>query len=109
MIFKLETHEDMLSPWRGECDSDQVSWWSSSYDTHLDSERLGFDSLLRHRLFLDCRSSHIQPFLAVLLIDLHFHRVEKSTPTHVTYRVLGSKLQQWSSTTAVEFSLNDFR
>ena len=25
-----------------------VSWSSSSYDTRLDSERTGFDSLLRH-------------------------------------------------------------
>ena len=25
--------------------------WSSGYDTHLDSKRLGFDSPLRHRIF----------------------------------------------------------
>ena len=24
VISKLKMHEDMLSPWRGECDSDQV-------------------------------------------------------------------------------------
>ena len=44
-------HEDVLSPWRGECDSNQVSQW---YDASLDSKRLGFDSSLRHRIFLDC-------------------------------------------------------
>ena len=25
--------------------------WSSSYDAHLECERLGFDQLLRHRIF----------------------------------------------------------
>ena len=29
-------YEDMLSPWMGECDSNQVSWWSSGYDAHPD-------------------------------------------------------------------------
>ena len=33
------------------CDNDQCPRWSSSYDVHLDSERLGFDPLLRHRIF----------------------------------------------------------
>ena len=28
MISKLETHEDMLSPWRGHCDSDQCVFCS---------------------------------------------------------------------------------
>ena len=31
-----------------------VSLMVSSYDTHLDSKRPGFDPLLRHRIFLDC-------------------------------------------------------
>ena len=53
VISKLKTHEDMLSPWKGECDGDQCPWWSNAYDTHLDSKRLGFDPLLRHRIFSD--------------------------------------------------------
>ena len=43
VISELKMHEDMLSPWRGECDLDQCPWWSSGYDALLDSERLGFD------------------------------------------------------------------
>ena len=33
------------------CDSDQCLWWSSGYDAHPDSERPGFDLLLRHIIF----------------------------------------------------------
>ena len=43
MISELEMHEDVLSPWRGECNSDQCPWWSSGYDAVQDNERLGFD------------------------------------------------------------------
>ena len=28
-----------------------VSWWSSGYDARPECERLGFDSLLRHKKF----------------------------------------------------------
>ena len=50
VISELKMHEDILSLWRGECDSDQVSWWSSGYDTYL--EKPGFNPLLRHRIFI---------------------------------------------------------
>ena len=46
-------HEDMLSPWRDECDWDQCPWLSSGYDALLDSERLGFDPHFRQRTFSD--------------------------------------------------------
>ena len=51
MISELETHEDMRSPWRGECDSDQHPWWSSSYDARLDREKPGFDTLEAQNFF----------------------------------------------------------
>ena len=51
VISELNIHEDMLFPWKGECDSDQVSWWPSSYDAYLDSERPGSDHPLRHIFF----------------------------------------------------------
>ena len=54
VISELKMHEDMLSLWRGECDSDQVSWWSSGYDTCLDSMKQGFNPLLRHRILSEC-------------------------------------------------------
>ena len=54
VISELKMHEDMLSLWRGECDSDQVSWWSSGYDTCLDSMKPGFNPLLRHCILSEC-------------------------------------------------------
>ena len=53
VISKLEMHEDVLSPWMEEYDSDQRPWWSSGYNAVPDNERLGFDPPLRHRIFLD--------------------------------------------------------
>ena len=53
MISELEMYEDVLSPWKDECDSDQCPWWSSGYDAVPDNERLGFDPPLRHSIFLD--------------------------------------------------------
>ena len=54
VISELGMHEDMLSPWRGECDSDQVSWWFGSMMlTWIRTFRLGFNSPLRHRIFSD--------------------------------------------------------
>ena len=53
MISMLEMHEDMLFPWRGECDSDQCILGSLVVMMlpWLASERPGFDSPLRHRIF----------------------------------------------------------
>ena len=46
-----------------------VSWWSSGFDTHPDSERPGFDPLLRHSLW---QSHHIIYQLAhMLLLKCH--------------------------------------
>ena len=53
VISKLEMQEDMFSPWRSECNSNQCPWWSSSYVTQPDSKKLGFDPSLRHRIFSD--------------------------------------------------------
>ena len=51
VVIRLIVHEDILSPWRGECDSDQCPRWSGGYDACLDSETPGFDPQLRHRVF----------------------------------------------------------
>ena len=51
MTGEPEMLEDMLSPWRGERDSDQCLLWSSGYDTCPDSDRSEFDPPLRHRFF----------------------------------------------------------
>ena len=53
VISELEMHEDMLYPWRGKCDSNQCSWWSSGYDACLDSERPGFNPPWRCAIFSD--------------------------------------------------------
>ena len=34
-----------------QCHGGQLPWWSSSYDAHLECERLGFDPPLRHWIF----------------------------------------------------------
>ena len=53
VISELEMHEDVLSPWMEEYDSDQCPWWSSGYDAVPDNERSGFDPPLRQRIFSD--------------------------------------------------------
>ena len=35
------------------------SWWASGYDAHSDSERLGFDSPLRHTEFFLVANHHL--------------------------------------------------
>ena len=44
-------HENMLFPWRGECDSDQCPRWSSGYDAHPDNKRPGFNPPMRQIIF----------------------------------------------------------
>ena len=50
-LFTWSKHEDTLSPEGGECDSEQLPWWSSGYDAHPTVRDWGFDPLLRHWTF----------------------------------------------------------
>ena len=71
MISELEIHEDMLSPWRGECDYEQHPEWSNGYDAHPDNKRPGFNASFRHRIYSDyvTYSAHCQKQRIELLTD----------------------------------------
>ena len=54
VISELETHEDILSPWQGECDSDQCLYCLVVMMLAWITRVWGSIPSLRNRIVLDC-------------------------------------------------------